>query len=219
MRASMIIGAIALSSLAAVPEAAAQELTKPAPRQGYYIGGGIRSSMGGAGGEVVGSFGYMNGLGMAFRFGEMATEHIGLGLVFAGGGASNKSWQVGGGHLSMELTYKPLDTEDLGLRAGIGFGVLSAVRVNEEDVREDDPEGGIGANFSLGASYDLFPFYEKGSYDSGGFAFTGFAQFDVLPAAPLWSVTFVIGLEVTYWFGLAKNKLDLPADKAFEFDE
>lgn len=219
MRASIIIGAIALASSGVASEAVAQELTKPAARQGYYIGGGLRQLVGGSGGEVVGSFGFMQGFGMALRFGQMATDHIGLGLVFGGGGSANGDWRVGGGHLSMELTYKPLDDYDLGLRGGIGFGVLSATRAEEEDVRDDDPEGGIGAQFSLGASYDLFPFYDKAEFESGGFAFTGFAEFTVLPADPLWSVNFVVGLEVTYWFGLAKNKLELPADRAFELDD
>jgi len=219
MRGKTIIFGLAVALLGATSEASAQELTKPAPRQGYYIGGGLRQFIGGAGGEVVGSFGFMQGFGVALRFGQMATDHIGLGLVFGGGGSANKSWAVGGGHLSMELTYKPLDDYDLGLRGGIGFGVLSATRAEEEDVREDDPEGGIGAQFTLGVSYDLFPFYEPKEYESGGFAFTGFAELTALPADPLWSVNFVIGLEVTYWFGLAKNKLELPADKAFELDD
>lgn len=217
-----VLGALVLAGgLGASQIADAQELQlyKPAPRQGYYIGGGLRSMMGGGGADKVGALGYMNGFGFAFRFGQMATDKLGLGLVIAGGGSSNKTWAMGGGNLSLEVQYKPFAAEDFAVRGSVGLGAFGAARVKKEEETKDDPAGGLGAMYTLGASYDLFPFYEKDKYDSGGFAFTGYGEFQYLPTDEVWSLNFVIGLEVTYWFGLGKNKLELPADEAFKLDD
>ncbi len=201
--------------------AQAQELKlqEPAPRQGYYIGGGLRSYMGGGSADKVGSLGFMNGFGFAFRFGQMATEKLGLGLFISAGGSANKTWSVGGGNLSLEVMFKPLKSDDLALRGSIGLGAFGAARVEESQETEDDPSGGLGALYTIGASYDLFPWYEKDKYESGGFAFTGFGELQFLPTDEVWTLNFVVGLEVTYWFGLAKNKLELPADEAYKFEE
>lgn len=218
MRANVIVttllAAVAASSVASAQEAVT--LREPAPRQGYYIGGGTRLLMGGGATDKVGGLGPMFGFGGVFRFGQMATDWLGLGLVLGGGSSFNGTWGAGGGHLSVEAQVKPLAEYDLALRGSIGLGAFGLSRVKPEDEREDDPSGGLGAQYTLGASYDLFPFYKEGTYKSGGFAFTGFAEVALLPTSEVWTMNFVIGIEVTYWFGLRKDRLELPPDEAFK---
>lgn len=214
MIAAVLLTALGVSGVASAQEAVTLQV--PAPRQGYYIGGGLRNSSGGGGADNVGALGLMFGFGGTFRFGQMTNDWLGLGLVLGFGGASNKTWALGGGNLSLEAQVKPLADYDLALRGSIGLGAFGLTRAKPEEEREDDPTGGLGAQYTLGASYDLFPFYEKGKYNSGGFAFTGFAELSFLPTSEIWALNFVVGLEVTYWFGLSKNKLELPPEEAFK---
>ena len=217
MRAWMTT-AIVGAALTVGASASAQtlELRKPAPRQGYYIGGGLRSFNGGGHADNVGGLGLMFGFGGVFRFGQMTNDWLGLGLTLGAGGSSNKQWALGGGNLSLEVQIKPLADYDLAVRGSIGLGAFGLARVDPDEARDDDPTGGLGAQYSLGASYDLFPFYKKDEFKSGGFAFSGFAELSFLPTSEIWSLNFVIGLEVTYWFGLGKNKLELPPEEAFK---
>lgn len=217
MRAWMTT-AIVGAALAASATAGAQtlELRKPAARQGYYIGGGLRSFSGGGHADHVGALGLMFGFGGVFRFGQMTNDWLGLGLTLGGGGSSNKEWVLGGGNLSLEVQIKPLTDYDLAVRGSIGLGAFGLARVDPDRAREDDPTGGLGAQYTIGASYDLFPFYEKDQFKSGGFAFSGFAELSFLPTSEIWSLNFIVGLETTYWFGLGKNKLELPPEEAFK---
>ncbi len=199
--------------------AEAQELEAPKARQGYYASLGLRLGLGTARGEDLGSLGTLNGAGGAFRFGEMATENFGLGLAIATGGGANENWTVGGGNLSLEFMYTPVEALNLAVRSSIGLGFVGTTRVDPEAETDDDPQGGLGALYTLGASYDFFPFYEEGKYESGGWAVTTFADLQFLPAGGVTTANFILGVEITWWSGLRRNKLELPTSEAFKLDE
>ena len=208
-----------VASMLLAPAAEAQELRLPGARQGYYLGGGLRNAMTFGSTEDAGGLGFVRGFGFAFRFGQMANEWLGLGLAIASGGGASSNWAVGGGSLTLEVQVKPLDNYDLALRGGIGIGAFGLTRPEPELETEDDPSGGFGAQYVIGASYDLFPFYDKKKYESGGFAFTGFFEVAILPTSQVWTTSIIVGLEATYWFGLGKNKLELPPDEAFKYED
>jgi hypothetical protein len=196
--------------------AISQTLVVPAPRQGYYLGGGIRQGLFDmiASGDA-GNLGLIQGGAFTLRFGQMAGEEFGFGLVISLAGGSNKDWAGGYGGLQLEGQYKLF--ENLAVRGGIGIGGLGVGRVKEEEKQEDDPTGTAGTLYTFGTSYDWFPWWEQGD-GSGGFAFAVFVEGTVLPGDGLHAFGILGGLEVNYWFGIEDNKLDLSTEEAFDDD-
>lgn len=187
-------------------------LLKPAARQGFYLAGGLRNGALTISDENLGGLGFMTGFGVAVRGGQMANDWIGFGLAINTGGGGNDVWGGGWGALSLELMLTPLPGEDFAIRGSVGVGGMGVARAKPEEETEKDPSGTAGALYTLGVSYDLFPWYEKDKYESGGFAFTGFLEGMLLPGDGLIAGGVMIGLEVTYWFGFNKNKLDIPPE-------
>ena len=196
----------------------AQELTEPAPRQGYWLGGGYRAVLLYSDSEDIGGVGPFLGNGITLRLGQMSNDWIGFGLAFMFAGGGGDAWTSGYGGLSLDVNLEPPISEDLTIRIGTGVAGLTLDRVDDSQARDSDPEGTFGALFTLGASYDLFPFYARERYDSGGFAFTAFVECQALPGDGLVTFSGLVGLEITYYFGLEKNKLDLPPEAAFELE-
>lgn len=198
--------------------ASAQDLLRPAARQGYYLGGGIRQAAMFTDTDAAGNLGFMMGGAFALRAGQMVDDLIGFGLAITSGGGSNDDWTGGYGGLLLEVQLTPLSTDDFAIRGGVGIGGLFIGRADESMEREDDPSGTAGSLYTLGVSYDLFPFYDKGSSDTGGFAFTGFLEGMLLPGGSVTTGGVLLGLEITYWFGFQKNRLELPNAEAFVED-
>ena len=191
------------------------ELYEPAGRQGYFLGGGLRSGVMSTHSDVVGSLGVMQGGGLVLRGGQMATDWIGFGLVLMSGGGASKEWSGGYGGLLMDFQFVPMpEYRDLALHAGIGFGFLAITRTEEVQRREDDPEGTAGSLYTLGVSYDWFPFWEPGD-TSGGFGVTIFVEGQLLFGGSLVAGGIFMGIEAMYWTGLSDNKLKLGADEGF----
>lgn len=214
------LGALMLLAVFGSPSALlAQELTEPAARQGYWIGGGYRSVLMYSDSEDVGGVGPFLGTGFTLRLGQMSNDWIGFGVAFMFAGGGGDIWNSAYGGLSLDVNLEPPVDEDLTIRLGTGVAGLSLSRVDESQARSSDPDGTFGALFTVGASYDLFPFYDRDAYESGGFAFTGFVELQALPGDGLLTVSGLVGLEVTYYFGFPKNKLDLPPDAAFEVED
>lgn len=195
--------------------ASAQTLVKPAGRQGYYLGGGLRQGAMDMISETAGNLGFMTGGAFTLRLGQMAGEEFGFGLVVYSAGGSNDNWTGGLGGLQLEGQY--IIFPNLALRGAIGFAGLGVGRVKEEEEREDDPSGTAGTLYTLGVSYDWFPWWEPEDR-SGGFAFTVFIEGALLPGSELTAFGILSGIEVNYWFGIGDNKLDLDPDEAFEAD-
>lgn len=200
--------------LLAPATARAQELSLPEARQGYYIGGGLRSGVGFADNENVGDFGALTHFGVAFRFGQKTLPWLSFGLVIPGGAESNEEWSAGYGGLLLEAQLEPFDF-DLAFRLSVGVGGGSVSREIEANVTDDDPEFFFGSWYMAGVSYDWFPFYSPEDYDSGGLALTLFAEGRYLPGGDVNLGGAFVGIEITWWSGLPKQKLELPVEKAF----
>jgi hypothetical protein len=209
--------ALTVFSLAAgVAElASAQTLVVPAPRQGYYLGGGVRQAAGSMISSTAGNLGFFQGGAFTLRLGQMAGQEFGFGLVLSSGGGQNDDWTGGYGALQIEAQY--VFFENLAFRGGVGVGGLGVGRVKPEDEREDDPSGTFGSLYTLGFSYDWFPWWERAD-GSGGFAFTVYIEGYLLPGDDLAAFGALAGIEVNYWFGIDDHKLDLPPEEAFEDD-
>ena len=209
---------IATMAVPAVAEAqdAQVELLKPRARQGYYVGGGPRVISLLVDDDDFGSLGGMFGFGMALRFGQKVNDWLGLGLNLSFNAGGNADWTLGGGGLQLEVQIQPWVETDLALRLGIGVSGFSVSRVDSDRETDDDPSGTLGAMYSIGASYELFPWYEAEKYDSGGLAFSFFVDGQFTPGlGGLTSFGAIVGVEITWWSGLNRNKLDLPVDAAF----
>jgi hypothetical protein len=218
MKRALFLAAV----LAAAPSSAfAQqlELLKPAGRQGYYIGGGFRQAVLTMDADKVGNLGVMLGGGAAIRLGQMVDDFFGFGLAISMGGGSTSEWSGGYGALQLEGQIAPLDGEDLAVRLGVGLGALGIGRSDTAMETEDDPDGTFGTLYSLGVSYDLFPFYDAEKYETGGFAFTGYVDATLLPGGNVLIAGIFLGLEITYWFGFQQSRLELPPDAAFQKED
>jgi hypothetical protein len=215
---TMTRGIVALSFATltlASAAATAQELLPPEGRQGYYLGGGLRAGLLAGKEADVGSLGVAPSTSGVFRLGQMSTDWLGFGLRTGGGLFKTEEWEVGLGGLSLEAQLLPAPSLDLALHVSVGIAGAGLTRVDEAKVREDDPMGGAGALYTVGVSYDLFPFRERDSLESGGAALTFFVEGQLLDAGDLVVGGVFAGVDVYYWFGLARNKLDLPTDAAF----
>ncbi|MEL7367372.1 MAG: hypothetical protein AAFN74_00560 [Myxococcota bacterium] len=222
--ASLVAVGLVAGLLAAPGSALAQqdqqlELLAPKARQGYYIGIGPRIISWVVEDEDFGSLGGLVGFGASFRFGQKVNEWLGLGLVLGGGGAANVDWSAGGGGLQLEAQVQPWLETDLAFRFGIGVAGIGFTRADEARTTDDDPEGTFGAMYTVAASYELFPWHEEEKFESGGFAFSFFVEGQLSPGlAGITTYGAVLGIELTWWSGLNRNKLDLPPDAAFVKD-
>jgi len=202
--------AIALCGvLGAAQPAHAQTQELPRQRSGYYLALGL---MGGTSkvwrsGEPLDELG--GGSAFGFRFGQMLTRHLGLGLRFDAGGGRASDEQVNLVTLALEGQWE--FAKNLSLRAGIGPAVVEIV--NTVDTFEAQ-KGTFGAGYSLGLSWDLFPF--GSASNSGGFAFTPLMSARFVPGREASALTFLVGVEFTWWTGLSRDQLILPEDKAYK---
>ncbi len=192
----------------------AQELFEPGPRQGYFLGGGLRLGPMGTSADDSESIGGMMGQSITLRLGEVATDWIGFGLSLTSGSGTNEVWESRFGGLMIDVQFIPFQTKPFSVHVGAGIGGISIKRRKEVDRLDDDPDGALSALFSLGANYDLFPFYDQGD-GSGGFAVSFFVDAQILPDDEIVTGAVFAGVEVTYWFGFSKEKLKLDQDEAY----
>jgi len=219
MRVSTVIAmgwGIGLAACALGPRAAhAQELRPPGPRQGYFLGGGLRAGVLTLDADQLGNIGAFPMFGGSFRFGEMVYDWLGFGgqVRFASGSKDDFSTFYGAG--LMEAQVQPWRSLPLAFRLGSGAFGQGLSRADPRLEREDEPGGAYGAIVTGGASYDLFPF-RNDPLKSGGLALSLYADGELLLADAIRSGGVMFGVEITYFFGLQRNKLDLPVDEAYE---
>ena len=190
------------------------ELVPPKARQGFFLGLGLRSGLMGADAEPVGSLGLLQGGLFNFHFGQMVNNLYGFGLSVDFGGGQSRDWVAGLGALSVSFHLAPFEKIDFAFHAAVGPGFVSVIRKDEEAAREDDPEGGYGALYTLGATYDWFPFHDPG--ESGGFAITTFVEGRIFPTGDIIAGGIFAGVELGYWFGFGRNRLDLEVEEAYQ---
>lgn len=189
------------------------ELLKPRARQGFFLSLGTRGAYLGMNAKPIGDLGFFQGGTFNFRFGQMVNDLIGFGMSIEAGGGQTSDFNGGFGGLLVEIQLAPFDF-DLAFRGSVGVAGLGLSRKEESEEREKDPSGGYGSYYALGVSYDWFPFYDEG--DSGGFSIASFVEGRILPLGDILTGGAFVGVELTYFFGFNKNRLDLDVDEAFE---
>jgi hypothetical protein len=200
-------------SVAGAAGAAAQDLTEPEARQGYYLAAGARSSVSVADDDDVGSLGAGGGGEAVIRIGQMLTPRFGVGLSVAGGIARSSEWNRRGGGVVVEGQIKPLAGVDLAVRGGIGLGIRAVSRRDAAAETDDDPSGIFGSLYSLGVSHDWF--VTRGRRGSGGLAITAAADATALAGDGIVDLGMVVGVELTYWAGLPESQLALPVAEGY----
>jgi hypothetical protein len=212
--ASALIGGLLVATTTPNVALADDVLEPPGLHQGYYASLGLYglSNINWEKGDQLN--GAWFGSGQAVRFGQMLTRKLGLGLALNFGGtageANGRKQTSSLFALSLEGQWMPFDR--FSILAGSGVG---AVQYKYNKVLPDEPtdlRGGAGGIFSLGASYDFFP-YRKPL--SGGLALSPTVRMQYLPGGTANMFAVFFGLDITWWTGLPKNQLDLPPDRAF----
>jgi hypothetical protein len=206
---------VALAAALAPATAAAQELVAPGPRQGYFVSGGLRAGLLGLRDADLGSLGLGASQGGVLRFGQMANDWIGFGLRVGGGAVRTAEWSFGYGGLSLDAQLVPSAALDLSLALSVGVAGGGVARLDPDAATDDDPTGGAGTLYTLGAAWEFFPLHDEGRLESGGLGLAAFVEGQLLDAGGLVAGGVFVGLDVSWWFGLARNRLDLPADAAY----
>ncbi|MDP7040539.1 MAG: hypothetical protein QGI45_15380 [Myxococcota bacterium] len=199
---------LCLSSVSAF----AQELEKPSPRQGYYLGYSMSIANANMNHTDNAWLPAWPALGSALRMGEALNQDLALGLsweFFQGKGKRRSS--VGGG-VVIEAEWLSLDPYFL--RAGAGF---AALKVTDKKADDDDVGGNAGSIYAFGIGRDFYPMYPKWSYpgQSGGLTVRTLAQVKYIPGG-FSSVFAWFGVEVLWFFGRPKNQLELELNEAFK---
>jgi hypothetical protein len=207
--AALLVAALPCAALA--QEAPEIELKIPQARQGYYLGGGLMTIFNQNYQLQADDTGVLSGGGAHVRLGQMINDWFGAGLWIGGGGASDDRFSAGFGGVMLDLQVVPWD--HLGFHVGVGGGGLSLTDAESET---DELLGTGGGYYLASVSYDWFPFYERGS---GGFSVTPSFQVQYFPGQVFDGLIYVVGLDLLWWTGLEKNKLDLPIDEAFTAED
>ena len=191
-----------------LPAAAqAQTLEPPGPRQNYYLSLGFHNGVIQTW-EDDESLGAWYSSGFTIRLGQMLTRRLGLGLqIFSG--ASRKG-EENSTTFGLGLEGQVALTGRLALNGGLALGVL---QLHDNRVMKEELRGAFGAEYSLGVSYDFFPYKKK---LSGGLGLAPIVQVRFLPGDTATSVSLLAGLHVTWWTGLPRNQLDLPPGEGYE---
>jgi hypothetical protein len=94
----------------------------------------------------------------------------------------------------------------LSAHAGVGFGLVG---MRDESSKDKSLRGGAGAYFLGGLGYDAFPWHGR---PSGGWALTPTVDFRAMPDGNVHAYSIFVGLQITWWSGLPRNRLILPED-------
>lgn len=203
MRTCLFPVAAAVALLAGAGPAAAQELSQPRQRQGYYVAGGMHAAVA-YNRDRGDSLGPWGGYATTIRLGQLLTRRLGLGLQLDVGGTSgeNRTASLMGLGVAGQLEVAP----NLAVHAGIGLGVVSL-----DDPERDETRGGYGAAYTVALTYDWFPGHRR----SGGWAITPGLRLRALPSDTVDAFALLAGVELSYWTGLPRNQLALPDSEAY----
>jgi hypothetical protein len=206
MRALMGLSALALAVLASTRTASAEDLLEsPRERQGYYLALGAHSAISYSREEGEG-LGPMAGFATTLRLGQLLTDKIGLGLAIDVGGASGDDQSATLFGLGLAGQYEL--ARNFAAHASVGLGVVSLSSPEDDD---DEVRGAVGAAYTVGLTYDWFPWGRR----SGGWAVTPGLQLRAVPSEEVDAFAIYFGVEVSYWSGLPRNQLELPASEAY----
>jgi hypothetical protein len=201
---ALLVGTLLFQS-----SARAQTLEPPGPRQGYYLSLGFHNGVANIreDGDSLGA--WFNRM-TTIRMGQMLTRRLGLGLQIVTT-YSQKGEQYGT-QIGLGLEGQVALTGRLAVNGGLALGVL---QLHDKRVMNEELRGAFGAEYSLGVSYDFFPYKRK---LSGGLGLAPIVQMRFLPGDNGTSFSGFAGLHISWWTGLPRNQLDLPPGEGYERD-
>jgi hypothetical protein len=170
------------------------QLEDPEPSQGHFLAMGVYGLGAMAFDDSRGTRTPTFGEGFSLRLGESLTDWVDLGLAFALGstsGAPQNSLTLG----RFGVTSQWYPTDRLFVQAGFGATYT----------RGKDPE-----------DHALNNLYLSDADQSGGWVFTPVATAEIGPNSNFTSTALWLGVEISWWSGLTRDKLNLPFDKAYE---
>jgi hypothetical protein len=172
------------------PDAAPEtvELEEPEPTQGHFIALGFHGIGAMAFDADRGTRDPTLGQAVSLRLGESVTDWLTLSLAFAIGSTSGE----------------PRDSLTLGR-----FGITSQWYFTDRWFIQ----AGFGALYAQGPDPEDHDISD--GTQSGGWVLTPMLSADVGPDSDFTTTSLSIGIELSYWTGLARDKLKLPTPKAY----
>lgn len=183
------------------------QLEDPEPSQGHFIAMGVHGMAAMAFDANRTTRKPTVGQGFSLRLGESLTDWLDLGLAFALGSTSGppeNALTLGRFGLTSQLY---LD-ERLFIQAGLG-ATYTHGNDPEDHARE---RGRYGDVYLTGIGYNL---YISDNNQSGGWVFTPVLTAELSPSSNFTSSALWLGVEISWWSGLTRDKLNLPLDKAY----
>jgi hypothetical protein len=191
------------------PQSAAAnvELEAPEPGQGHFIALGFHGVGAMAFDESRGTRAPTFGQAVSLRLGESVTDWLSLSLAFAFGSTYGKrrdSLTL----VRLGITSQWYFSERCFVQAG--FGATNAQGPDPEDY--DLTRGRYGDFYLAGLGYDL---YLSESTRSGGWILTPMIAADLGPDSKFMTTSLWLGIELSWWSGLSRDKLELPTPEAY----
>lgn len=189
------------------PAVPSVHLEDPEPSQGHFIAVGFHGVGAMAFDQNRGTRSPTFGKGYTLRVGEALTDWLDLSLAFAFGSTSgdvDDTLSFG----RFGLTTQWYLTERLFIQAG--FGATNGQGKDPEDHKLS--RGRYGDVYLTGIGTNL---YISDNNQSGGWVLTPVLTAEVGPDSKFTSTALWLGVELSWWTGLDRDKLNLPLDKAY----
>lgn len=183
-------------------------LEDPEPSQGHFIALGVHGVGAMAFDDHRGTRTPTFGPGFSLRFGQSVTDWLDLSLAFALATTS--------GDVDDSMTFGRFGVQSqwyLSDRVFVqaGFGATNGQGTDPED--HDLLRGRYGDVYLTGVGYNL---YLSDNDSSGGWVLTPVLTAEVGPDRTFTTTALWLGLEVSWWTGLTRDKLHLPLSKAYD---
>jgi hypothetical protein len=188
-----------------LPEAS---LVAPKPSQGYFVAVGLHGTAAMAFDQNRSTRSPTLGEGLSLRLGEALTDWLDLSLAFAlaqtHGAAEHR---LSYGRLGIHSQWYVWD--EWFVQAG--FGVTSGRGPDPEDLERQ--RGRYGDVYWAGIGKHL---YLSDGHQSGGWVLTPALALEVGPDDVFTTTGLWVGVEISLWSGLSRDKLELPVSEAYE---
>jgi hypothetical protein len=183
------------------------QLVPPKTSQGHFIALGLYGVGAMAFDPNRGTRAPTVGEGFSLRLGENVTPWLDLGVAFAYASTQgNPEDTLTFGRLGIQSQWYP----SRNWFAQFGFGATSASGLDPEDL--ELTRNRYGAVFWTGIGTNI-PISNR--FRSGGWTLTPVATLEIAPGGMFTSTALWLGLEVSFWSGLSRNKLKLTTSEAY----
>lgn len=184
------------------------QLEEPRPRQGHFIAVGFHGLSAMAFDENRGTRSPTFGQGVSLRLGESVTDWLNLSLAFSLGstyGKAQDSLTLGRFGVSSQWYF----SERWFVQAGLG----AANAQGPDPENHDRSRGRFSAVYFTGLGHD---FYISDRARSGGWVFTPTFTAELSPDSEFTTTSLWVGVEISWWTGLSRDKLKLETPKAYK---